>query len=256
MSKRVVPVKGYVRKKTGKAVQPHKRVIPVQTLGMATASKSISDPPVDAPVLLNSSGNVIDPTKPFSGQDLSGLVLAPNTDWSRRVFIGSNLDNANLTGTVLQSATFRTSSFNSATLDRMKSERSSFVDVTARGASFKGTRLKESSFEGADLTEADFRGADLTETNFLGAKLQGTKFDETAFVDASQKKHRFDRYTFDQVIKATKITPKQFEFLVLGGVIVVRDNTTAKRVHGGYDPEKHYVDAWQLQNSVPKGGQE
>lgn len=250
MEKKVVPVKGYL-KKTGKAVAPHSKHV---SLKSSETRKNVPLPPSGSDVpggcLVNRFGRVIDPHQPFSGVDLSGIVVTELTDWSYRVFIGTDLRGSDLRKTHLNSTTFRVALLNKAILDGVHAENSSFVDVVAQRASFKGSRLVNSSFRGADLRGADFTEANLVGANFKGAQLLGTKFSPDAFLDGKQREKAFDWYSFDEVIEMKGLTPKRFEFFVLSGVVKVRDRKTSEIVNGGFDPDLHYVDAWQVQNSI------
>jgi uncharacterized protein YjbI with pentapeptide repeats len=126
---------------------------------------------------------------------------APSVDWQdcnkvNIILEGSELDNANLSGTDFTYTDLRSSSFNGANFEKATMIRSSlagskaekanftriegyrtiFSQVAAAGSTFASAELQRADFTEADLTGADFQKAELGRADFKGATITGARF--------------------------------------------------------------------------------
>lgn len=157
-----------------------------------------------------------------------------------------------------------------ANLQGANFEETKFDKVFLDGADLRGTKwrgalfMRESSMNNVDLRGADLSG-DMTKVDLSGANLEGVDLSRTHMpadlrgIDLSDEQikqienvsgdmsaHIYNKMSFEQAIEELGIEEKQFEFLVVSGVIEVRDNRTRKIVRAGYDPELHHVPFWSL----------
>lgn len=115
----------------------------------------------------------------LEGADLSGAYL-PSSNFD--AYVAENgMVRVNLQATNLDSAMFRSSTFENADLNR----------ASARGANFQDSLFVGSNIRGANLTGASFVGATLSQANFSGSTLgsdwktlfRGARFENTTWVD-------------------------------------------------------------------------
>lgn len=126
-----------------------------------------------------------------------------------------------------------------------------FEKVTGKGAYFHNTYLQGASFDTVSLSEVTFYQPELQNTSW-----RDTRFEDCHFIGGLEEKvHRganyepaYRQYSLDEALKASGVSSKQFEFLVLSGVIEVRDNDTMNVVISGFDSAKHHVAPWVFAN--------
>lgn len=131
-------------------------------------------------------------------------------------------------------------------------ERTYFEKVEARQANFSGSQGRL-SFARCNLRQADFTGIDLNVT------FQQTPVHEATWNNSSidfrllgaheyaQFEPFYENYSFEEAIQqntANGLTDRRFEFMVLSGIVEVRDNSTMKKVTSGFDPDKHHIPPW------------
>lgn len=159
-----------------------------------------------------------------------------------------------------------------ANLEKINFQKTKFFEVILDGANLKNANLqyaeivgsvREANLEGADLRDAHLREADLRGANLEGADLTGAilnhdltdvditaeQFNSLMRSNDGTKYYRYKEFSFHDTIEELGITEQQFEFLVLSGVIQVRDNETGNLIKSGYDPDTHHVTPWCLKTA-------
>lgn len=141
--------------------------------------------------------------------------------------------------------------------------RAEIVDCKFDGTYFEKVEARQVNFSGAQGKFA-FRSSDLNEANFTDVNMEVT-FQLTPVYGATWKNSLVDchvlgaheyalpqpfyeQYSFKDVIKHNGLTDKQFEFMVLSGVIQVYDNIRMKRVESGFNPGDHHVPPWTYES--------
>lgn len=185
----------------------------------------------------------------FSGADMRGATLGFST-----------LVEINFTGANFEGSTFGNP--RRATIQKCDFSKANFSKADVRGVDFADRptdvwpeevyHVDGSSTEGSDLTGVNWDGA-LTDGMVLGRVKNVQFYDsdgESVNEDDVWSEAVFDKYGFSEAVEAIGVSESQFEFLVLSGVIEVRDYTNHKKVTSGFDPKEDYVPAWAVQNNV------
>lgn len=117
----------------------------------------------------------------------------------------------------------------------------SFLDV--RETNFHSCNFSKSSIE-----STNFHSGNITDTSFANSKIKksvlSSSMDLCDFKGAKLNDVMYQRKHFQEVRNLLEISDRQFEFLVLSGVIEVRDNKTLQVVTGGFDPDEHHIPQW------------
>jgi len=119
--------------------------------------------------------------KKFGG-NITGMILAGETDFqnadlsnavmSRANLKGSNLKRVNLSGATLYRTDFTSANLSGANLENADIQRANFWKANLRGANLNGVSADGARFIEADLAGAQLRGAGLFEVSLLGANLE------------------------------------------------------------------------------------
>jgi uncharacterized protein YjbI with pentapeptide repeats len=121
----------------------------------------------------------------------------------------------------------------------------SFRDADLSGVNARFTDFAGSDFSGANLQAADFGGSDLRKCHWERVSMSGVCL---ANVIAPAK---YEQFSLDDAMKRALglgMTQNQFEFMVLAGAVEIRDNDTLEVVKTGFDPAKHHVPVWTMEN--------
>lgn len=139
------------------------------------------------------------------------------------------------------------------------------------GSSIVNSSLENCSFLQMDLTDMNFYGCQGANLEFDSSNFKKSKFENNTFknvniaesvfpevfwknniVDCEFSKENsgnspgsfYQQYSFEEALEESGLSRERFEFLVLSGVIEVRDNETLQKVTSGFDTEKHHVPPW------------
>ena len=104
----------------------------------------------------------------LSGVNLAGLTLSEGAN-----FDAVCLNDADLSGSVLPSATFTSSDLAGARFWSSRLEGAEFVDTEMRGIDLEASDLTEARFVNVVLSEANLQGANLIETSLENSQLLG-----------------------------------------------------------------------------------
>ena len=152
-------------------------------------------------------------------------------------FFESNLENVNITGSTIKDSVF---------------------------LRVKGPNL---NFAGSTIDNTSFFESDLRETDFSEVTINGCRIEETDLNDSEWERSRvswgtifstgksYEQYSFEESLRHLDLTEKQFEFLVVSHALEVRDNNTQRIIRSGFDPSKHHLPPWSLENMRQNGGQ-
>lgn len=111
--------------------------------------------------------------------DLSGAYL-PSSNFD--AYVAENgMIRVNLQGTNLDFATFRSSTFENADLNRSSAKGANFQDSLFIGSNVRGANLAGASFVGATLSNANFSGSILGDD--WQSSFKGARFENTTWVD-------------------------------------------------------------------------
>lgn len=157
-----------------------------------------------------------------------GYCTAPKVNFSNMNFSRSNMEGG----------IFLDAKFTGANLSQ----------VRFHGAMLKGADLRFTDLSGADLSNADLSDAKLLVSNLTGVNWKGVNLSGAVIATGISDGALYDKYDFYQAAKELKLTEKQIEFLITSKAIEVRDNQTLDIVEEGFDPEKHHIPAWVIQN--------
>lgn len=177
-----------------------------------------------------------------AGGDLSGEYFSFPLDLR-----GANLRNINMEGVNLWKGNFDGANLEGANLANVVLESCSFRDANLQGTDFTGANLRKSDMSGADITGAEVEGVRMPR-NLMGVTMSGEQFDKIKEASPEQK-FDYPTHSFDYVVESLGISEKRFEYLVISGVIEVRDNSTQTRVVKGFDPNIHHVPGWSLERT-------
>lgn len=178
------------------------------------------------------------PTNPKHIADLSSINLnyctAPNLDLGGMNFARSNMEGGTFLGT----------DFSACDLRQVR-----FKDAMLKDADLRLSDLSGADMSGADLSGANLLGANLTGVNWKGVNLDGAIIGPDKI--SSELAAEYDKYDFYETAEALGLSEKQLEFLIVSKVVEVRDNETHALVESDFDPAKHHVPAWVVQNWIP-----
>ena len=94
---------------------------------------------------------------------------------SNRKFHSESVAQADLAGTSLQFADFRSSDLKDSSFDGSDLSGASFKSTSLKNASFVGANLTDTSFSSADLQNASLDDANLTRAKFHSSTIKGAK---------------------------------------------------------------------------------
>jgi uncharacterized protein YjbI with pentapeptide repeats len=188
----------------------------------------------------------------FYQTDFAGANMQ-NVSGKSANFSGAKFGGANLSDSDFSNADFFMVSFDGCTLRRTTLEGSTMVssvlvDADASGANLCNVKAMEGDWQRANLDGADLSGANLRSCDLRGASWNNTKTDGM-LVDVDEnyvvkQPAQYDKLTFAESEEKLGISDARFEYLVLSGVIEVRDNITCGLVGSGFDMSKHHVPIW------------
>lgn len=150
---------------------------------------------------------------------------------------GLNFNNADLRGANLSGAKLNWNSMDGAIFSTM-------CNTDLRGANLEGADLQAI----ARVEGTSFEGANITNTH-LPKNLRGAHFsrEQLKLIYPNLHKYVYDQVSFSDALKELDITEKQFEFLVVSGVVEVRSNDTKEKIVNNFDPDAHHVPKWEIE---------
>ena len=186
---------------------------------------------------------------------LNGAVVK-KSDLSNAFFVECQMENADLSETV---------GFDSVTLYECDLSGANLTNVRIG----PNSNISKCTFENANFSNADLRGSKIYEHNMIGANWKGARTEgmivsknedpnrvkdelfvlESVLKEITDRKEtlKYSHHSFWDAAEQMGLSKKQFEFLVSSGAIEIRDNK-GERVKSQFDPEKHHVPAWVVQN--------
>lgn len=176
------------------------------------------------------------PGADLSGTSIKGLVVLPEV---------------NLEGADMSSCEFKHCDLSGANL------RGANLSYARLGGNFKGAILKDANLESAtlwgDLTDVDFTGANLTNArvplDLEGLDLTDSQVESFIYSNQHPEEFKYRKFSFEEAIKELDISESEFEYLVISGVINVRDNVSNELIEEGFDPERHHVPSWVIRET-------
>lgn len=162
------------------------------------------------------------------------------------------LFHCDLRGANLAAINFQTTRMWDVNLDGANLAKANFRDADMIGT------MRDANLEGADLrdvnlSKADLQGANLEDANLTGAFLQqdltgvditAGQFNSLTRANDGSGYYKYEQISFHDAVNELGISEQRFEFLVLSGVVKVRDNETQELVQSGFDPERHHIGPW------------
>lgn len=141
-----------------------------------------------------------------------------------------------------QSAEFRGCKFNNFVIGYSDLHKVKFDGSNVVNGKFSYSNLSEADFSNSTGNKLSFIASDLTGAAFSGCRLSDIEFSD------SEKASIYDQHSLRDAMEASGLSEKQFEFLVVSGVIEVRDNKTLQKITSGFDVDKHHVPPWVATN--------
>ena len=108
-------------------------------------------------------------------------------DFSECDFTNKNLENADLTKTILSGCIFKNTNLKKAKLDYAQADLCSFFDTKMENCSFKHTKLHISKFKNCEAAGSNFSCSELPTCEFISTNLQ-----DCSFKKASTHQTRFE----------------------------------------------------------------
>lgn len=170
--------------------------------------------------------------------DLRGANLQ-NANFQEVRPLMANFDGANLSGANLINSRI-SGTMQNAILDGANLSGASMLDLNVAGVDFRSCTISDGTSFPQDL-----RNIKLTTEQF--SSLRGEKGHMVHIM--FRKGFEYDKVSFAEALESLNISEKQFEFLVTSGGIEVRDNYTQDIVKSGFDPEKHHITQWALEET-------
>lgn len=119
-----------------------------------------------------------------------------------------------------------------------------------RNSKISLSNFRETSWIETEISRAHFSKSTIQKGSFRASSILKSEFDRVNFPNFQMDGVVYQQFSFQEAKEKLGVTDRQFEFLVLSGVVEVRDNDTKKVVHGGFDPQKHHVPPWSKLKSV------
>lgn len=185
-------------------------------------------------------------------------------------FVGANFSGSLFGGAHLKEVDFREVNFSKADFHAPRKTvirkcdfgKANFSEADVRGVNFADRPSdvfpeedyhlwSDGPCEGSNLMGVNWRGTlieDMVVANFKYLHFYGENEDD-GYDDEVWTEALHEKYTMKEAMKELKLQEKQFEFMVLSGVIEVRSDIDGKIVTSGFDPEDHYVPVWVVQNA-------
>lgn len=138
---------------------------------------------------------------------------------------------SDVTGCHLKNCIFEYQDLQGMRFDNTIGQNIVFKSCKLRDASFVDTRWNKLSLERAFMHNAQWDGARV-DCKFVG----------------NANRLLYNKYSLEEALEKSGLSKKRFEFLVLSGVIEVRDNETLSKVKSSFDVDKHHVPPWVYQN--------
>lgn len=183
-------------------------------------------------------------------------AILKDADLTATMFVDSEMKNIDFTSTKsFDDAVFYGCNLTGANLSGLKFQ---------LGQKMMNCNLQNANLSGVDLSQADLCGSDLRGVNWVGSKTKGmivSDLDKTmrmnpklgvihgiaGDVGGQTRIPLYTQHNFAEACEMMNLSEKQFEFLVLSGTVEVRDHHGVV-VKSNFDPDKHHVPAWSVQN--------
>lgn len=185
----------------------------------------------------------------FIRQDYGASVL-DKTSATNIVFRGGELTGCTFEASNLMGMAMEGVRWDDCEFKKCNAQKSTFERVAGTGALFHDSFLQGTKFDHFTMKDITFHLCQLRETSWAN-----TNMDCHFIGEAEEQQYLGENYVpaytqfhFDDALTEAKISRRQFEFLVLSGVIEVRDNVTLEKVTSGFDPDYHHVPPWCFAN--------
>ena len=180
-----------------------------------------------------------------SEADQPSVIRTGFTDCEMRDFLVESLD--------IEEATFNRCAMDIALssiyANGLEIEECDVKKMSVSASILRNPKIVSSDFRETWWTETEIRRAHFSKTTiqkgaFQSSSIMKCEFDRVDFANFEMDTVIYEQFSFQEAKERLGVTDRQFEFLVLSGVVEVRDNETKKVVHGGFDTDKHHVPPW------------
>lgn len=205
-------------------------------------------------------------------QDAAGLQIRDSdfiscefrkNDFSETSLHNVSFDNSSLRSVKLTGAQMEgTISFEGSWMESVRGANQDYSNANFRNTQFADNEgrsdMSGSNFSGANFTGAIIGNTNVKRSNWAGADTSDLQIfpDATSVAVLSapdrpvqdQSNNSYEHYSFEEVAKDKGYSDKQIEFLVLSGVIEVRNNHSKLKENKNIHPDHHHIPVWSVQN--------